>query len=424
MSNDAPEHSTSAAAAPSDLGGRRVSLGLLLAAIIAIGVNMRVTITGVGPLLEQISGSTGTSIAVLSSLTSVPVVIWAILSPFAHPLTRRFGMNRVVLWALLLLAVGSVIRSIPGPEFSLWLGTVLLGIALAVANVLMPAVAKRSFGTRVALITGLYTALFAGFGAIASGAVVPISYAAQPGGGDLGWRIALVAVAASLPIAIGLWIAHMRRFGPDRGGRAVRGATRGPSVWGDPVAWMVGLYMGAQSIMFYVMITWLAPYARALGRSEVVAGFDVMVFQLAGVVGSLTLPFAMRGRLERWLPAALPILSFAGVAGMLLAPAVLDVWVSMTGLCSGASIAASLTLMATRAPDHQTSSALSGMAQSVGYVIAAIAPVTFGALHTLTDGWTASFAFLLSTTVAQGVIGLFVGRDRQVFDRRRTSVPQ
>ncbi len=397
--------------------GRRASIVLLLAAIVVIGINMRVTITGVGPLLEQMSASTGTSVALLSSLTSVPVVLWAILSSFAHTLSRRFGMNRVVLCALLLLAAGTLVRSLPGPEFSLWFGTALVGAALAVANVLLPAVVKRSFGRHVALVTSMYTALFAGCGAIASGVVVPISYAAEPGGGDVGWRVALVAVAATLPVAIILWILHMTRFGPDRGHRLAKGVTRGPSVWGDPVAWLVGCYMGVQAIMFYVMITWLAPFARSLGHTEVAAGYEVMLFQMVGVVGSVVLPFAMRGRFERWVPAVLPLFSMTGMVGLLVAPEGILLWISLTGLCSGGSIACALTLMATRARDHHTASALSGMGQSVGYVIAAAAPVTFGALHTATQGWTASLVFLLLSAAAQLVVGLLVGRDRYVFDR-------
>ncbi|MGO1411966.1 MAG: CynX/NimT family MFS transporter [Microbacterium sp.] len=416
MSNEQEPTSTPTAA---PAAGRGVSIGLLLAAIVVIGVNMRVTITGVGPLLEQMSASTGESVALLSSLTSVPVVLWAVLSSFAHTLSHRFGMNRIVLCALVVLTLGTLIRSIPGPEFSLWFGTALVGVALAIANVLLPAVVKRSFGRHVALVTSMYTALFAGCGALASGVVVPISYAVEPSGGDTGWRFALVAVAATLPIAIVLWLLHMRRFGTDSGRRIERGSARGPSVWGDPVAWLVGLYMGAQAIMFYVMITWLAPYARSLGHSEVLAGYDVMIFQMVGVLGSVLLPFTMRGRTERWVPAMLPVFSLVGVSGLLLAPGGIFLWISLIGLCSGGSIACSLTLMATRARDHHTASALSGMGQSVGYLIAGAAPVTFGALHALTADWTASLLFLLVSCVAHLVIGIAVGRDRYVFDRQR-----
>ncbi|WP_261167375.1 MFS transporter [Microbacterium sp. Marseille-Q6965] len=399
--------------------GGRFSLPLLLAAIGVIAVNMRVTITGVGPLLEQMSETTGNSVTVLSTLTSVPVFTWALLSPFAHPAARRFGLNRVVLAALVLLAIGTAVRSLPGPEFSLWFGTALIGVSLALANVLLPAVVKRSFGTRVPLVTSMYTALFAGCGALAAGAVVPLSHAVEPGGGDTGWRFALAAVVATLPIALVLWIAHMRGFGPDAGHPRAGRAARGPSVWGDPVAWIVGGYMGVQAILFYVMITWLAPYSRSLGRTELVAGFDSMIFQVVGVIGSLALPLVMRGRMERWVPAALPLLTIAGIGGILLAPGALIVWIILAGLCSGASIACALTLMATRAPDHQSASALSGMAQSVGYVIAALAPITFGALHTATGGWTASFLFVLAAAVAQLVLGLAAGRDRHVFEHRR-----
>ncbi|WP_240482426.1 MFS transporter [Microbacterium sediminis] len=397
--------------------GRGVSLALLLAAICVIGINMRVTITGVGPLLEQMSASTGSTVATLSTLTSVPVFTWAVLSSFAHPLSHRFGLNRVVLWSLLLLAVGTAVRSLPGPVFSLWFGTLLVGIALAVANVLLPAVVKRSFGTRVPLVTSIYTALFAGCGALASGLVVPISYAAEPSGGDLGWRVALLAVAATLPVALVLWALHMRRFGRDPGRPFARRADRGPSVWGDPVAWLVGLYMGVQAISFYVMITWLAPYSRSLGRSEVVAGFDVMIFQIVGVIGSLSVPLVMRGRMEKWVPAALPVLAVLGFGGILVAPQALLLWIVLAGLCSGGSIACALTLMATRARDHHTASALSGMAQSVGYVIAAMAPIAFGALHTATGGWAASWTFLTVNAVVQIALGIAVGRDRHVFDR-------
>jgi len=395
----------------------RDSVPLLLAAICLIGVNMRVTITGVGPLLEQLSESTGNSLTTLSLLTSVPVLCWGLLSPLAHPLSQRFGMNRVVLWSLVLLCVGTGVRSLPGPEFSLWFGSLLLGVALAVANVLLPAVVKRSFPSRVPLVTGVYTALFSGFGAIASGLVVPISHIPTGGDGTAGWRVALVAVALTLPIAVLLWLLHLRRHGADPGRRPSRRHERGPSVWGDPVAWLVGGYMAVQAVGFYALLTWLPTFVRSLGRSEVEAGIDLMIFQLVGVVASLVAPLSMRGRGERWVPAVLGVLSVIGLVGFLTAPDLLVVWIVASGLAGGGAVACALTLMATRARDHHTASRLSGMAQSVGYVFAAAAPIAVGTLHTATGGWIAPFAFLLVAALAQVVVGVLVGRDRHVFDR-------
>ncbi|WP_159502383.1 MFS transporter [Microbacterium sp. 18062] len=434
----------------------------LVAAVCLIAANMRATITGVGPLLDQIAADLGTSTAALGALASVPLLTWAIVSPLTHGLSTRFGMSRVVLWAMIALGAGTAWRSWPGVSVDLWLGTVLIGAALAVANVLMPAVIKRDFGRHVPLMMGLYTALLGGVGAIASGVVVPISQAA--GGGADGWRIALAATSALLPIAIALWIWVLARgrnrasaSGPSRsigampatadavtaaasgtspaagtGAASPGGAAsapvctraglpprrRGTGIWGDPVAWLVAAYMGMQSSSFYMLVTWLAPYATAHGRSAVVAGVDVMLFQILGVIGSFAVPLALRGRARRWVPALLPVAGLGAAGGLLLAPEALTIWALVAGLGAGASLSMSLTLMAERARDHATSSALSGMSQSLGYLFAALGPISFGALHAIDGGWTWPIVLLIAVLAAQAAVGVAVGRDRFVLDPR------
>lgn len=409
MSSDAPK-------APDPTGETRTHLALLLVTICLIAVNMRATITGIGPLLEQMSEHTGATIATLSGLTSVPLICWALVSPLTHSAARRFGFNRVVLTSLILLGVGTAIRSLTGIP-GLWAGTVLIGVSLAFANVLLPAVVKRSFGSRVAVVTSVYTALLAGCGAIASGVVVPVSHIDAIDGTAWGWRIALLATAAVLPLAALGWFLHMRRSGPDRGTRRTPGP-RGPSVWGDGLAWQVGLYFGAQASYFYVLLTWLAPISRSVGRSEAVAGFDVMMYQITGVIGSLCLPLILRGSVERIAPAVLPVLGLAGVVGLLTAPDGVLWWGMIIGLSSGASLAMSFTLMASRARDHASASALSGMSQSVGYAGAAFPPVIFGALHQATGAWTASLWLVIALMALQAILGPLVGRDRHVLEPR------
>lgn len=404
---------------PASSSHRRVSLVLLFVALCLIAVNMRSPITGVGPLLEQISASTGRSLSVLSLMTSLPVLSWAIVSSLAHPLTRRFGMRRVVLVALIVLAIGSIARSLPGvaAEVSMWTGTVLIGAAIAILNVLLPAIVKRSFGARTTLVTGAYSALLAGCGAITSSLVVPISHAVSGGEGATGWRVALVAATVTLPFAIAAWVWHLRQVGPEVPvpPRAAD-APRERSVWGDRTAWLIGGYMGTQSTMFYAMLTWTAPFSRSHGFSEVTAGNHTMLFQILGVAGSVLLPFAMRGRLERWMPALVPVFGLIGTTGLMLFPQWINVWLVAQGLTSGAALTLTLALMASRARDHHTASALSGMSQSVGYVIAGMAPLVFGWLHTLTGGWTASFGYVIAILLTQLTLGLFVGRGRRVFD--------
>ncbi|WP_223214646.1 MFS transporter [Microbacterium ureisolvens] len=395
---------------------RTASALMLLAAVCLVAMNMRPAITGLGPLLDQIGADTGMSVSALGLLAAVPLVAWALFSPLAHDLSRRFGQPRVLLWSLLVLLAGTLVRSIPGPVASLWIGTAIIGIGIAIINVLMPAVVKREFAGHVPAVTAAYTALLAGLGAVSSGVVVPISHI-ELGGDPAGWRFALLVTgAALLPFAIAAWWWAHRGAGRahDRSS-APRGRT---GIWRDPIAWLVAAYMGLQASMFYMFVTWLAPLSMSIGRSEVVAGIDVMVYQLFSLAGCLLLPLALRGGLERWAPALIPSLAVVGVAGLMIAPGGVLLWGSLIGLTGGATLAMSLTLMAQRARDHDTSTALSGMSQSVGYVIAALGPIAFGALHSLTGGWTASLALVLAVLLALTVVGVFAGRDRYVLERR------
>ena len=53
--------------------------------------------------------------------------------------------------------------------------------------------------------------------------------------------------------------------------------------------------MGLQSMTFYMLVTWFAPIAQSLGRTEVVAGIDVMIYQFFCFGGTLIVPLLLRG---------------------------------------------------------------------------------------------------------------------------------
>ena len=150
---------------PAEVPASRV---MLLIAVLLIALNLRPTITGIGPLLAQISEDLGTTEAALGALAAVPLIAFAVVSPLAHGISARFGMSRTVLWSLVLLGIGTVWRSLPGFAANLWLGTALIGASIAIVNVLMPAVIKRDFADRVPSVTAAFTACLAGMGAVAS----------------------------------------------------------------------------------------------------------------------------------------------------------------------------------------------------------------------------------------------------------------
>lgn len=408
---------------------RREAGALLIVAVALVTANLRMSITAVGPLIDEIGRSEQISAGMLGLLGALPLIFWGLVSPVSYWLSSKIGMTNAVSCSLVALALGTVWRSLPGMHANLWLGTALIGSGLAVANVLLPAIIKRDFASRVPMMMGLYSALLGGMGAVGAGIAVPISEFAPFGGVALGWRVTLAAMGALVPVALIVWVvAFRRRTRPEvtageavSAGEAASAAqlgSAGARVWRDSLAWQVSLYMGAQSAIFYTMSSWFTSFEISNGTPAALGGAEMMAFQVIGIGGSLIVPALARNlRVRRWLPALLPLVGLVAWVGMPLAPGAMPLWLVLGGLVGGGSLTMALTLMAMRARTADHSSALSGMAQAVGYSVAALGPLTFGLLLDVTGSWVVPFALIWVAALAQLAIGISVGRPRFILDR-------
>ena len=192
-----------------------------------------------------------------------------------------------------------------------------------------------------------------------------------------------------------------------------------PSLWRSGLAWQVTIFMGLQSLVFYSTIAWLAEILRDRGLSSSAAGWLVSVAQFSGLVTSLAVPpIATRRASQRVHATFSALLSLAGYSGLLLSGGrLLPLWCVLIGLGQGALFSLALTMFALRAPDARHAAELSGMAQTVGYLLAATGPTLLGLVHDLTGAWTMPLAALAATTVAILLAGLAAGRDALVAAR-------
>lgn len=199
----------------------RISLPVL--GIILVAANLRAALTTVGPVLSDIQDDLGLTSSAASYLVSLPLLGFAVISPVAPLLARRFGLERIVAIALAVLATGLLLRSTP-PDALLWLGTALIGMAIAVLNVVLPAWVKRDFPTSIGQVTGTYAAVQSGVAAIASGVAVPVA-----GLSALGWRLPLGMWAGLALIALGVLLPMLRKrpapTAPSATGTTARTAT-------------------------------------------------------------------------------------------------------------------------------------------------------------------------------------------------------
>jgi CP family cyanate transporter-like MFS transporter len=382
--------------------GRTLAAPLLATVmVLLVAANLRAAITSVGPVLDRIGADTGLSSTALGVLGAVPLLTFAVVSPSVHLLSRRIGVERAVFAALVALVLGTVIRSLPGQQVTLWLGTVLLGASIAVGNVLLPVIVKAGFPARVAVLTSVYTSVMSGVAALASGVSVALA-------GIGGWRLALGIWAILGVPAVLLWAPRLRtatREGPPAG--------PGASMWTAPVAWYVALFMALQSTSFYLLITWLPSIEAGHGVSASAAGWHLFLFQLTGIAAGLVAGPVIRSSTDhRAIGAVLSALMVIAMTGLLLVPAAVLLWVTLAGISAGGAIVLALTLIGLRTRTAADTGRLSGMAQGVGYLIAAAGPVGVGALHDRTGGWTWPLLAEITVAAVQLVVALLAGRDR------------
>lgn len=376
---------------------------LLIGGIVLVALNLRPAFASVGPLVPDIRSATGLSNTALGLLTTLPLLAFAGVSLFTATVSRRFGVERAVGFALGLLGLGTALRAAPS-VMALYLGTGLLGIGIALGNVLLPTLAKRDFPEHSGPITSLYSSMMGVGATAAAGASVPLAVV-------FGWRGALGIWVLPAIVALLVWLPQLSRPRPARGVRGGDDVTL-RMLGRSALAWQVALYMGLQSLTFYVVIAWLPDLLQGRGLSEAAAGWMLALSQATAVLGTAFVP-VWAGRLadQRRIIWTLGALEAVGWGGLLLpGGALVAFWVALLGFVMGGTFGLVLTLLVLRAPDAESAGELSGMAQSVGYLVAATGPTVFGFLHDLTVGWTVPLLFLIAVLVGKVLFGLPAAR--------------
>jgi CP family cyanate transporter-like MFS transporter len=391
--------------------------GMLLAGVLLAGLNLRLSIAAVSPVLPEIRADLHLSATVAGLLTTLPVLCFAAFAPVASWFGRRVGAERAVLAGLVLLGAATALRVLDGAPVLL-AGTVLLGAAMAVGNVLLPPVVKRDFGPRAGTVTGLYTGTFT-IGAAATAALT------APLAAVWGWRAALSCWAVLAVVAVVVWALAIRG---DREVAVSRPADAGggPRVWRSRLAWAVSGALMLQTGLYYAITAWLPSLlVDELGRGGAAAGASAgSLFQILGIPGTLIIPLVVR-RTTSQRGLGLTVAAGWGVlvVGLLVAPAAWPVWAVVGGVAQGAGLALAFTLVVLRSADEHEARQLSGMGQLVGYGGGALAPLAVGALYAVGGSWTLPLCFLVVLVVVQAGVLLAAGRPGTLSERTGRAAP-
>lgn len=376
-------------------------------ALFFISLILRPPVASIGPLLHEIVADLGLNGAETGLLTAAPVLCFGI-GAFASPaLVRRFGVNRAMLLVLSVLALaafGRLFLGYPG----LLLGTVAIGLSIAVANVLLPTIVRIEFPSRIPLVTGAYTTLLAFSASFAASVAVPSSELFG------GWRLALAVWLIPAVLAAIFWAPKVRAQEPHVAQAISSAAEERAAVLRSPISWAIVGFFGLQSLGFYALLGWLPTLLIVSGQSPAAAGGLLGLATAVGIPAGLVLSGVI-GRFKSlaWWVAGASSVTLLGFSLLLAAFETTGLTVIACiclGLGQASTFPMSLSIIGTRASTRGQTTQLSAMSQGWGYLLAATGTFAVGWLASATGSWSVSVGLLIALTAAQVGVGFYSGR--------------
>ena len=388
--------------------------GVILA-IVFIASTLRAPLTSVGPVVDVIKQVMEINNSVAGILTTIPLIIFAIVSPFVSKVTARLTMSRTILYSTMLLIVALYLR-IAG-DFTLFLiGTLILGIAIAFGNVVLPSYVKWYFPMQIGLATGIYSGTMNFTAGLGGGLSFPLSEITP-----LGFRLSLSFWILFAVIAIILWIPKARKGVKLEKATAIADQQDRPkkvAITKSKLAWMVALTMGFQSMVFYTVVAWVPSILVDRGLDPSTAGYLLMLNQFSQVPMTFTFPIiASKLKDQRILVVIITVLFLVGFSLFFTQSLVLlIIGIIIAGLAMGACFSLCMTFFSIRARTSDGSISLSGFGQSVGYLIAAVGPFLIGYLHDATESWDSGIIALIVMSALFFIFGYPAAKNRVVED--------
>ena len=398
--------------------GRTVAL----LAIVFLALNLRSAVAAISPITEEIGRDIELTTLGVGLIGALPPVFFALAGVIAPPIARRLGLEFAVLLSAVLMVAGHLVRAFAGSYIALVAGSALALGAMGIANVLLPPVVKRYFNDKIGLVTAIYVTLMSISTAVPALTAAPIA-------DSLGWRTSLGMWSLTAAIAAVPWLLVFVRRHHERPGEsapivAVPERIRS-QLWRSRTAWAIAAAFAISSINAYAMFAWLPTLlVERAGASHVEAGALLALYSFVAVPGSIIAPIlVVRLRHPVWIMQSGVAFFLLGYLGLLLAPATATwLWVGLAGM-GPILFPVALTLINVRTQSQQTSAALSGFVQGIGYTLAAFAPPLIGVLHEASGGWVVPLVVLSVVAAVAIPTGIALSKPRFVEEDFGTPAP-
>jgi len=379
-----------------------------LLSLVFISLAIRPPVASIGPLVEELIRTEFLTLFQVSLMTSLPIVCFGLGAFLSPALVKRFTLNKAMMYVLIVLSVAMATRLIGGFP-ALMTSTIIIGLAIAIANVLIPTIVREQFPDRIELITGVYVTLLAISASFAAAIAVPSS--------DLlgGWRGALAVWIVPAVLAIVFWVPLFRSKSVGKITSVATHVEERKAVVRSSLTWGIVFFFGLQSGGFYSILNWLPSLLIDRGMPALDAGSLLGLTTFVGVPSGFLASLLFRKFKSLSLIAVvMTSLTLAGLLMIWLTPDLLILACVITGFGFAATFPLSLTLIGSRASTSTQTTQLSALAQGWGYLISAAGTFGFGFLREVTGSWDVSLVLISVLTFIQLFAGAVAGRDRRI----------
>ena len=388
-------------------GSRNWRLRLLL--LWLAGIDLRLTILAVPPVLPLIHRDLGLDEKSVAVLSGLPVLLFGLIAVPGSLLIARIGPRRAIITGLLAVAIASGLRGAGASTAMLFAMTFVMGAGVSIIQPALPALVGRWFPASVARATAVYANGLLIGEVLGAGVTIPVILPLVAGSWE--WSFAVWAVPVLLTALL------MILGTPEVPVEAAAPRARWWPDWGDPRLWRLGLLQGGCSVCYFGCNAFIPDYLHATGRGELVNACLTALNAGQLPASLLILLFARRlaGRRTPYIAAgAITLLSLGGLvtsgaAGMIVSATAI-------GFCSAFVLILTLALPPLLAAPEDVHRLSAGML-AIGYTLTFVVPFIGGAIWDVTG--SPATAFLPGAVGAAIVLSL--GAMLRPADQRRSA---
>jgi len=364
----------------------------------------------IGPLLPILKVDFNLSTVSQSVLTGISVFAFSLMALVMHQVNRLGSTNQVLTLSAVLLSIGLFSRMVSG-FYGLFIFSLVIGISIAVINFMLPVWVKENSAQGSGYITGIYAAIMGVCGSLAVAAAVPLAKLTH-----YSWRLSM---APATVLALGVALIWLFKFRETK--TATEDVIKGQSIlkhplFKSPSAWAVALFFGCQSMMFYSTATWIPTILLTKGFTLSEAGVALASATFIGSIAGIFVPHLASMREDaRPLLAAISLVCIGAFAAIALdsGPRII-LWLILGNISLFISFPLSLLLCVTKSSSPEQTKYLSIMSQSIGYFLAAIAPLLMGVIFEITLNWDLTLVFIMVLGLIQLLSGFFAGKPGKI----------